>query len=200
MKKKLIIPLSVSLMFLVIGGCKKESISRSEIEQPMIKNNRLVLSPLQFNSIYQKLRTDLKNGHNVKTLTVNESLKSLLNFELTKSSEEKSQTIGNHIQMVLSNAKSLDSKNNNKPKIQEVNNAIINNNSNLSLYPAILNDLVENIPLKSLINEQGEIQVGSTLYKISPYGTFYVDINKEESLQEVYNLVANQNDMAIRLI
>ncbi len=68
------------------------------------------------------------------------------------------------------------------------------------LYSSITTELVEDNAIKSIINNKGEMQVGKIIYKISPYSTFYADIKNEAELKKVYEIIASQNDITIRVI
>lgn len=68
------------------------------------------------------------------------------------------------------------------------------------LYSAVTTELIEDDALKSLINDQGEIQVSNKIYKISPFGTFYAEARNEDELEKVFEKMAVLNDITVRIL
>lgn len=187
---------------ITIIGCKKENFSDNIdlVNEP--ENKRLIISSQQFKAEYKMLRK-LPKSQIIKNGSKN--INSLIEFESSKKSEEISNTIGTYINSILNMQNNpLNGFGDRSNGLKSSRLAVTGNTQVLidsnQLYTAVLSELVEDDALKSLINEQGEIQVDNNIYKITPFGTFFTEIKNEHNLDKAYAKMASQNNITIRLV
>ena len=193
MKKSRLIYVPILIVLTALNGCKKEITVSDELKSDLQKD-RLQFTRGEFESIYSRLQKEfkVKPAKNVKPF--NETLKSLLKFQLNKSQKEVSEAIGLHVNL-SKKASSI----NQTSTIGKTSGQIAGDNNEI-LYPAIVDELIEDNALKSLLNERGEIQVGNILYKVTPYGTFFANVSKEAALKASFDNLSRQNDITVRLV
>jgi hypothetical protein len=154
----------------LLVGCKKEDMKIS-VENPQsvtIKSGRLV-----FNDVgsFEKLLSDTKNRGKVAVL---DELKSMLD---TKGQMEfaKNQFVG------------FDSRTNAKPFLKSARIVAGDHINDLDLDCP---DLIPDTEFAALVNQDGEVQVGESIYKVTTFGTFVI---AEGSLDELNTLLDAQS-------
>jgi hypothetical protein len=176
--------LAIALLTFTLGCRKDLNVQNSDV--PVTTESRLVLSKSNFESIYKDLKKNKK--HPELTSNFNNSLK---DFALKKSEKSLEDEIGKQVF-------------NSKPAVKDLSNSSKTNSTNYSvdstvLYSAIINELIEDDPLKTLINKSGEILVDNVIYKVTPFGVLYASKDKETELDNVYKKLLSQNDILIRI-
>ncbi|MFA6276087.1 MAG: hypothetical protein WC622_05015 [Pedobacter sp.] len=177
-KTTLICLLSIFFAFLI--SCRKDENTTKDLERI---SNRLEFSSLQFKEIYTNLRSLSKSQILTKS---DKNFKSLLEFENHENSLENNKIIESYIESIPNELANL------KKSLKFIKKPLIDSNK---LYTIVLTKLIDDNALKSLINEQGEIQIDNIIYKITPLGTIFTEINNVENLKKTYLELAKQNNL-----
>jgi len=196
LKKALIKQIILTIMiFLVIGGCKKESnysLKIADKEGISIKDGRLVfVNQNSFKDLMQRAHenksTDLINNF-VSNLAGHESFISLRQEAIIFSKTGKLSTVSLKKSLSMS--------------LFPGRIPLQSNNSDLSppagpgLEEIPLDSLVQDPYFASMLNPQGEIEVENTVYKVTGYGTF---MSAPEYKPEVDDLVDKLNNGILTL-
>ncbi len=170
------------ILVLTLWACRKEDSgiqSEPGILKIVFKDQHLTFaSGKDFQSQLQKFKS-IESKANLTSMPVQEQFYSLLKFE-TESSEERMIAI-------MDNYLSYRQKSGVDKKADSL------------VYAILLSELIESDALKNLINVRGEVQIGDSLYKITPLGTLSCHIRHQKDLLRVYKQLSSLNGLIFRL-
>lgn len=180
----------LALLGLLSLNCKKESLNQKDEGQKLGIN---YASSLQnFRQSYSLITQALKNKSTIPDALIPNGFYSLHQFEKQHSGDEIGQLMDNYLGPILGSGRVVNKGNSETPISKSKTDSLV--------YSALISELIEDEALKYLINDQGEVTVGDTLYKISPLGVFFAPIRYEAALRRSYADLVAVNGLAARMI
>lgn len=180
----------LTLLGLLSLTCKKENLTQKNEWQKLGTNS--TNSFLGFRQSYLLIEQTLKQKGKIPDELIPNEFYSLLQFEKQHSGLEIGQLMDNYLGLILGSGRRVNINTSDTPISKSKTDSLV--------YSALISELIEDEALKYLINDQGEVNVGDTLYKISPLGVFFAPIRYEAALRKTYAQLVALNDLAARMV